>query len=48
VVKELRARLVAMYLTGEGTKEEFEDALALLAGLLLLDTMVGVGGRASS
>ena len=48
MVKELRAKLVDMYITGEGTKEEFEDALALLAGLLLLDSMVGVGGRASS
>ncbi len=40
MVKELRAKLVDMYVSGEGTKEEFEDTLALLAGLLLLDTMV--------
>jgi hypothetical protein len=48
VVKELRTKLVNMYLSGEGTQQEFEDTLALLAGLLLLDTMVGAERRASS
>ena len=47
MVKELRTKLVNMYLSGEGTQQEFEDTLALLAGLLLLDTMVGER-RASS
>lgn len=40
MVKELRAKLVNMYLTGEGTQKDFEDTLTLLAGLLLLDCLV--------
>ncbi len=47
MVNELRAKLVGMYVTGEGTQQEFEDTLALLAGLLLLDTMVGAERKAS-
>ena len=41
MVKELRAKLINMYLFGEGTQKEFEDTLALLVGLCMLDLAVG-------
>ncbi len=41
MVKELRAKLLEMYASGEGTQQEFEDTLALLVGLCMLDFAVG-------
>jgi len=40
VIQELREKLLSMYANGTGDQKEFEDTLALLVGLCMLDFAV--------